>query len=161
MNTRRHLSIFAMVAGFLAFPVSNVLSQPVSRPAVDQVYDKTRQVTIKGMLIGSATTKPPYSVYLLISAEDAKGNVQQWAVEGDSIDELHKRGHKDDALTMGEVITVTGHPPRPGKRPEERMPKPARRAVARAFDLAKEGRLIYGTEITFADGTKIPFGRMK
>jgi hypothetical protein len=46
------------------------------------------------MLIGSATTRPPYSVYLLISAEDATGNVQQWAVEGDSIDELRKRGTK-------------------------------------------------------------------
>jgi hypothetical protein len=63
------------------------------------VYDKTKQVTVTGMLIGSATTKPPYSVYLLISVQDAKGNIQQWAVEGDSIVELRKRGHKDDALT--------------------------------------------------------------
>jgi hypothetical protein len=125
------------------------------------VYDRTKQVVVTGMLIGSATTRPPYSVYLLISTRDAKGNVEQWAVEGDSIDELHRRGHKDDALTMGEVITVTGHPARPGKRPEERMPKPVRGALERAFDLAKQGRLIYGTEITLEAGTKIPFGRMQ
>ena len=135
---------------------------PVAQqPALDQVYDKTKQVVVTGMLIGSATTRPPYSVYLLISTRDAKGNVEQWAVEGDSIDELHRRGHKDDALTMGEVITVTGHPARPGKRPEERMPKPVRGALERAFDLAKEGRLIYGTEITLESGTRIPFGRMR
>jgi hypothetical protein len=131
------------------------------QPALDEVYDKTKQVVVTGMLIGSATTRPPYSVYLLISRTDAKGEVEQWAVEGDPIDELHKRGHKDDALTMGEVITVTGHPARPGKHPEERMPKPVRGALERAFDLAKEGRLIYGTEITSEAGTRIPFGRMK
>ena len=157
MNTHRGPSLLAMIAGMLAFAVSALLSQT----AVDQVYDKTRQVSVTGMLIGSATTRPPYSVYLLISAQDAKGKVEQWAVEGDSIDELHKRGHKDDALTMGEVITVTGHPTRRGTRPEERMPKPVRGALERALELSREGRLIYGTEITLADGTKIPFGRMK
>jgi hypothetical protein len=62
---------------------------------------------------------------------------------------------------MGEIITVTGHPAGAGKKPEERMPKPIRGALARAFDLAKDGRLILGTEITRADGSKVPFGRMK
>ena len=158
MNMQRRLSLLAVTVAVLALPLSNVL---VSQTALDQVYDKTKHVTVKGMLIGSAAPKPPYSVYLLISTQDAKGNVQQWAVEGDSIDELHRRGHKDDSVRMGEVITVTGHPAVKGKKPEERMPKPIRGALARAFDLAKEGRLILGTEITLADGTKVPFGRMR
>ena len=158
MTTPRRLSVFAITVAALALPCSAAL---LSQTALDQAYDKAKQVSVTGMLIGSATTKPPHSVYLLISARDAKGNVQQWAVEGNSIDELRQRGHKDDALTMGEMITVTGHPARPGKRPEDRMPKPLRGAVERAFDLAKKGRLIFGTEITLADGTKIPFGRMK
>jgi hypothetical protein len=152
------LSLFSITVAISTLPFSQ--PRPI-QPALADVYDKTKQVTIEGMLIGSATTKPPYSVYLLISAKDAKGNIQQWAIEGDSIDELHKRGYKDDKVTMGEFITVTGHPARPGKRPEDRMPKPARRALERAFDLAKAGRLIYGTEITAADGTKVSFGRMR
>ena len=41
------------------------------------------------------------------------------------------------------------------------MPKPIRGAIARAFDLAKQGRLILGTEITLQDGTRLPFGRIK
>ena len=160
MNTQRSLSVFALTVAALALPLSNAL---LSQGALDldQVYDKAKQVTVTGMLIGSAGPKPPYSVYLLISTQDAKGNITQWAVEGDSIDQLRRRGHKDDALRMGEVITVTGHPAKAGKKPEERMPKPIRGALARAFDLAKEGRLILGTEITLADGSKVPFGRMK
>ena len=62
---------------------------------------------------------------------------------------------------MGVFITVVGLRATPGKRPEDRMPKPVRGALERARDLAKEGRLIYGTEITAADGTRVPFGRMK
>jgi hypothetical protein len=158
MHTHRPLFSFAAAVAILTLPLSDALR---SQTLLDQGYDKARQVTVTGMLIGSAAPKPPYSVYLLISTQDAKGNVKQWAVEGDAIDALRRRGHKDDALRMGEVITVSGHPARAGKEPEERMPKPVRGALARAFDLAKEGRLILGTEITLADGTKVPFGRIK
>src|SRR3954470_24175900 len=132
----------------------------VAQTALNQVYDKNKQVTVTGMLIGSATPQPPYSVYLLISTKDAKGDVVQWAVEGDSIAELHKRGHKDDSLPMGGEMTVIGHPARPGQHAKERMPKPIRGAIERAFDLAKQGRLIYGTEIILTDGTKVPFGSL-
>ena len=158
MNTSRPLSLFAVSVAMMALPIPAAL---FSQTALEQVYDSTKQISVQGMLIGSATPKPPHSVYLLISARDAKGNVEQWAVEGNSIVELRKRGHKDDSLRMGEVITVMGHPARAGKQPENRMPKPLRGAVERAFDLAKQGRLIFGTEITRADGTKIPFGRMQ
>ena len=158
MSIQGRLSFFALTVAILTLPRSNVLR---AQTALDQGYDGAKQVTVTGMLIGSAAPEPPYSVYLLISTQDDKGHVKQWAVEGDAIDALRRRGHKDDALKMGEIITVTGHPAKAGKKPEERMPKPIRGALARAFDLAKEGRLILGTEITLADGTKLPFGRLK
>ena len=56
---------------------------------------------------------------------------------------------------------MKGHPRKAGEQPEDRMPKPVRGALERAFDLAREGRLILGTEITVPDGTKVPFGYMK
>lgn len=157
MSTTRplYLLLSIVVAG------SALLTRAVmAQSSLDQLYDRNKQVTVTGMLIGSASPPPPHSVYLLISTRDAKGTVVQWAVEGDSIAELHKRGHKDDSLPMGGTMTVVGHPAKPGQHPEERMPKPIRGAIERAFDLAKQGRLIYGTEITLADGTKVPFGAM-
>jgi len=157
MSTPRLPSIFWRVVATSTLLLADAL---IAQTTLDQVYNKSKQVTVKGMLIGSATPQPPYSVYLLISTRDAKGNVQHWAVEGDSIAELHKRGHKDDSLPMGGFMTVIGHPAKPGQQPEERMPKPIRGAIERAFDLAKQGRLIYGTEIIVADGTKVPFGAM-
>ena len=136
-------------------------SQSLLSQSARSLYEPAKRVTVTGMLVGSAAPPPPQSVYLLVTATDAKGNEVHWAVEGDPIDELKKRGWKDDALKMGEVITVTGHPVRAGQRPQDKMPTPGRGAMLRAFTLANEGRLILGTEITVADGKKIPFARMK
>lgn len=156
MPTSRRLVVIAVA----------VLSLSVARVSIGQTpqsedYDITRKVGIKGMLVGGAAPAPPHSVYLLVTVTDAKGNEQHWAVEGDSADRLRERGYRDDALRGGETITVIGYAPRTGRQPERRMPQPPRGPMERASDLAKAGRLILGTEITLADGTKIPFGRME
>jgi hypothetical protein len=160
MNPTGPVRLLAITVVLLTLSCSQTL---VSQSTTPQLYDSGKRVTVTGMLVGSAAPSPPQSVYLLVTATDAKGNEQHWAIEGDSIDELKRRGWKDDALTMGEEITVTGHPPRAGQRPQDRMSAAVRGrgAMQRAFTLANEGRLILGTEITRADGKKIPFGRLK
>ena len=150
--------LVAITVAVLSLSAARVLTGQTPQ---SEDYDITRKVAIKGMLVGGAAPAPPHSVYLLVTATDAKGNEQHWAVEGDSANRLRERGYRDDALTMGGIITVTGYAPRAGRRPERRMPQPPRRAMERASDLAKEGRLILGVEITLADGTKIPFGRIE
>jgi len=152
------LEPFALILATLTL---SWLPQAGSQRLRSEEYDPSKQVRVTGMLVGSASPDAPYSVYLLVTGTDAKGNEQPWAIEGDPANELRNRGHKDDSLKMGEVITVVGHPVRAGKRPEDRMPKPLRGAIQRAFALAEEGRLILGTEITRPDGTKIPFGHLK
>jgi hypothetical protein len=158
MNTTRSLRLLGIAVATLTLWRAQTLT---SQSATSPLYEPGKRVTVTGMLVGSATPPPRQSVYLLVTATDAKGNEQHWAVEGDPIDELKRRGWKDDALTMGQVITVTGHPVRAGQRPQDRMPTRGRGAMQRAFTLANEGRLILGTEITLADGQKIPFGRLK
>jgi hypothetical protein len=158
MNTIRSVRLPGIAVVILTLWRSQML---LSQSAKSPLYEPGKRVTVTGMLVGSAAPPPPQSVYLLVTATDAKGNEVHWAVEGDPIDELKRRGWKDDALKMGEVITVTGHPVRAGQRPQDRMPMPGRGAMLRAFTLANEGRLILGTEITLADGKKIFFGRVK
>ena len=160
MNTTRSLRLLAIAVAILTLSASQRL---VSQSTASTLHEPGKRVTVTGMLVGSATPPPRQSVYLLVTATDAKGNEQHWAVEGDPIDELKRRGWKDDALTMGEEITVRGHPPRAGQRPQDRMSTASRGrgAMHMAFTVANEGRLILGTEITRANGQKIPFGRLK
>ncbi len=154
-HSRRLVVITVAVLSLSAAPTLT------SQTPQSQDYDIQRKVVLKGMLVGGAAPAPPHSVYLLVTETDLEGNEEHWAVEGDSSDRLRERGYRDDALTMGGIITVTGYAPRAGRQPQRRMPQPPRRAMERASDLARAGRLILGTEITLADGTKIPFGRIE
>jgi Family of unknown function (DUF6152) len=123
MDTTRSPWFLAITLALLTLSRAQTL---VSQSTTPQLYEPGKRVTVTGMLMGSAAPSPPQSVYLLVTARDAKGNEQHWAIEGDPIDELKKRGWRDDALTMGEEITVTGHPPRAGQRPQDRMSTPGR-----------------------------------
>src|SRR5206468_13040374 len=96
MYTPRPLSFFSIVIAVSTLLTGAVIAQT----SLDQGYDKKKQATVKGMLLGSATPQPPYSVYLLISTRAAKANVVQWAVADDSGAEVHNRRHKDDSLTV-------------------------------------------------------------
>ena len=154
-------SLFPRLVVTVAVLLMSATQALIGQTPQSEDYDITRKVAIKGRLVGGAAPAPPHSVYLLVTATDAEGNEQHWAVEGDSADRLRERGYRDDALTMGGTIAVNGYAPRAGQHPERRMPQPLRGAMERAFDLAKEGHLILGVEITLADGTQIPFGRIE
>ena len=135
-----------------------VAAQTPRQQTIAENYDTSKPFTFEGMLWGQANLRPPASVYLLVKKEDAKGKTEEWAVEGDSMDKMRAAGYSDDIVKMGAIIRVRGFRARSGANVAETIAGPRRGALARVMDLAKAGRIMYGTEITLADGKRVPFG---
>lgn len=121
--------------------------------SLDQ-YDTTRPMTLNGMLFGMATLESPRPVYLLVEVQDPAGKAERWAVEAKPMAELRKFGWTPETLKGGETITVRAYPAKPGSAVADTIPAPRRRALETVFELAKQGRLLYGTELTL-DGRKL------
>jgi hypothetical protein len=135
-----------------------VAAQTPRQRMIAENYDTSKPFTFEGVLWGQATLRPPAPVYLLIKKEDSTGKSEEWAVEGDSIDKMRVVGYSDDIVRMGASVTVRGFRARPGAKVADTIRGARRGALERVMDLAKAGRIMYATQITLADGKKVPFG---
>ena len=133
-------------------------AQTTRQQVIARNYDTSKPFTFDGALYGQATLRPPAPVYLIIAKEDSRGRREEWAVEGDAIDQMRKAGYSDDIVRVGASVTVHGFRARPEARVADTIPGARRGALERVMDLAKQGRIMYGTQITLADGKKVPFG---
>ncbi len=97
-------------------------------------YDGSKLTSISGSIVELRTINP--HVVLVIEGTGPEGRTGRWAFEGSAPNALQRR-QKDykERLTAGTRITISGWP--------------AKDSQARAFS---------GREVTFADGTKMPFG---
>ena len=153
----RHGIWWCMVAA-LGLVSAAVAAQTPRQRMIAENYDTSKPFTFEGMLWGQATLRPPASVYLLVKNEDSKGRIEEWAVEGDSIDRMRVAGYSDDIVKVGAIISVLGFRAKPGANVAATIAGPRRGALERAMDLAKAGRMMYGIQIILADGRKVPFG---
>jgi Family of unknown function (DUF6152) len=153
----RHRICWGMIAA-LGLVSAGVDAQTPRQRMIAENYDTSKPFTFEGLLWGQATLRPPASVYLLVKNEDSKGKTEEWAVEGDSIDKMRVAGYSDDIVKMGAIISVRGFRAKPGVNVADTIAGPRRGALERVMDLAKAGRIMYGTQITLADGKKVPFG---
>ena len=133
-------------------------AQTTRQQMIAKNYDTSKPFTFEGALYGQATLRPPAPVYLIIAKEDGRGRREEFAVEGDAIDQMRKAGYSDDIVRVGASVTVHGFRARPGAKVADTIPGARRGALERVMDLAKAGRIMYGTQITLADGKKVPFG---
>jgi hypothetical protein len=150
--------IWWCVIGALGLVGAAVAAQTPRQRLIAENYDTSKPFTFEGLLWGQATLRPPASVYLLVKNENSKGKTEEWAVEGDSIDKMRAAGYSDDIVKMGAIISVRGFRARPGANVADTIAGLRRGALERVMDLAKARRIMYGTEITLADGKKVPFG---
>ena len=71
-------------------------------------FDRTKTVTVTGVLTDVEWTNPHTWVFLMVS--DASGKMERWAVEGDPPGGMQKVGWKKTSANPGDTITVTVNP---------------------------------------------------
>jgi hypothetical protein len=102
-------------------------------------FDQEKIITVSGVVTRFEWTNP--HAYMYIDVEKSNGQVERWTVEGRSPNHLSRTGWTMGSIKPGEIITVTGSPPRDSS------------------DLAESGALFLGAgPIELADGQQLIFG---
>jgi hypothetical protein len=111
---KRTVTQLCLVAATISVCVSigvGALSAHHGRAAT---YDPDHDVTVKGTVTEWAWRNP--HVVLYVDAKDDKGNVQNWAFEGQNVSMLtHNDGLNRNSLKFGQPVTVVASPARNGK----------------------------------------------
>jgi hypothetical protein len=84
-------------------------------------YNVDKTITITGKIIQIALRSPHSFFY--VESEDAKGDSQQWAVEGASAGQFAQQGVDADAFRVGDVVEVTANPSRTPNSTRARLVK--------------------------------------
>jgi len=87
------------------------LSAPVwAHHQFSSEFDATKKVTLTGKVTKMAWVNP--HAWLYIDVKDEKGQVQKWAIEFASPNQLYRRGWAREDLPNGATVTVSGYPSR-------------------------------------------------
>ena len=73
-------------------------------------FDTDRTVTVSGTITEMKWSNP--HAWLYITVKDPKGQMQNWAVEFATPNQLYRRGWTREDLPAGAVVTVNGYPSR-------------------------------------------------
>ncbi len=77
------------------------------------MFDKTKMVTVKGVVRKVEWMNP--HVFIFVEAKDAKGVVQQYAVECNSPNVLMRVGWKPSSVKVGDSVSIGLYPLRDGR----------------------------------------------
>ncbi len=93
------------VAGVLAW-----VMPAVAHHSLTAEFDTDRTVTLTGTITEMKWTNP--HAWLYINVKDDKGQIQNWAIEFATPNQLYRRGWAREDLPNGAVVTVNGYPSR-------------------------------------------------
>ncbi len=77
------------------------------------MFDKTKVVKLEGIIRKVEWANP--HVYLFVEAKDGAGNVNQYAVECQSVNDLSHHGWKINTIKVGDHVSISIYPLRDGK----------------------------------------------
>jgi hypothetical protein len=88
------------------------VSMPVTAHHAGTAFDQTRELTVAGTVKEFKWVNPHIWLYLLVP--NAKGELEEWPLEGGSISILGRAGWNAKLLRPGDKVTVTVTPLRSG-----------------------------------------------
>jgi len=99
-----------LLSGILAITFPGLSGQVSAHHslAAECNVDKTMEIT--GKITEMRWTNP--HAWLYIDVTDENGNVQNWAIEFGSPNQLYRRGWSKNDLPSGATVTVVGYAPR-------------------------------------------------
>lgn len=100
----------ALVAGLLMVGPFSVLAHHS-----EAAYDGSTEVTIEGT-VTDVSWAVPHALFFLDAKRQGQSETESWVVEGPFPGQLENRGWTEDAIKVGDEITVTGNPAR-ARRP--------------------------------------------
>jgi hypothetical protein len=77
-------------------------------------FQTEKEFTVTGVLSRVEWSNP--HIYFYVDAKDDSGNVETWAFEGYPPNMLHRHGLTRAMFKVGEMVTVTGVPPKDGSK---------------------------------------------
>jgi len=116
-------------------------------------FDMSKQVTLEGEIVRVEWINP--HVLMHLQAKNAKGESEEWILQGFAPGPAIGRGLKREKLALGTHITVLGYPPRPAQAMN------ARTSVYNIAggDPSKSSHIIEAGEIKLSNGDIQIFGR--
>jgi hypothetical protein len=99
-------SIF--LAGVLSVGLNPLLSQPAEAHHSFAMFDRTKKVTLSGVVKDWQWVNP--HSWLQLSVTDAAGHVTEWSIEGRSPNVLARRGWTKSVIASGDAVTVVIYP---------------------------------------------------
>jgi len=97
----------------LAAAVASLLASAVpalAHHSLTAEFDTDRTVSLTGTITEMKWTNP--HAWLYINVKDEKGQIQNWAIEFATPNQLYRRGWTREDLPAGAVVTVNGYPSR-------------------------------------------------
>ena len=82
----------------------------VAHHSLTAEFDTDRTVTLTGTITELKWTNP--HAWLYINVKDEKGQLQNWAIEFATPNQLYRRGWAREDLPSGATVTVSGYPSR-------------------------------------------------
>ena len=107
MITKNNFIVFLAVSVLVSLPI------PLQAHHSTAVYEKEKQVTLRGVVKEFQYTNPHTWVQLLVKDED--NNTVEWGIEGGSPNFLKRRGWTAKSLKSGDEVILLIRPLRDGQ----------------------------------------------